>query len=160
MRDPEATVEQIREAFADTAQPPRDALFNDHCCECVEVSAAYDGKRWAEISLDDILRGREVALLTAAAWRYYLPALLIWTIRAPQAVDVLQDDLVYQLEPPADGRGAPEWFAERSVGFTDEQRRAIVAYLDWYRAREEESWRRIGADAPRHVYNALAYWSM
>ena len=37
-----------------------------------------------DISLEDILAGRETALLTAAAWRYYLPALMTWCIRAPQ----------------------------------------------------------------------------
>ena len=39
------------------------------------MSAAYAGKRWTEVTLEDVMRGREIALLTAAAWRYYLPAL-------------------------------------------------------------------------------------
>lgn len=159
MSDTEAIIEQIRDAFLDVEQPSRDALFNNHCCECAEVSEAYAGKRWTDISLDDVLRGRETALLSASAWRYYLPALMIWVIRAPDEVDVLLDNLVYQLEPPADGRGVPEWFRERAVGFSARQRLAIVAYLNWYREREEAEWRRVGAEAPRHVYNALCHWA-
>ena len=158
MSDAEQIVQQIRAAFESAEQPPRDALFNDHCCECAEISAAYDGKRWSDVSLEDVLRGREIALLTASAWRYYLPAFLIWAIRAPEAVDVLQDNLVYQLEPPADGRGVPEWFAERCANFSAEQGLAIVAYLEWYRERDEAMWHGLGAEPPRHVYNALAYW--
>ena len=110
-----------------------------------------------DISLEDILAGRETALLTAAAWRYYLPALMTWCIRAPDAVDVLQDNLVYQLEPPAESRGVPEWFEERATGFSDAQRTAILAYLHWYREREEARW--AGAAPPRHAYNALTYWA-
>ena len=159
MADAEAIVQQIHRAFEGSAQPPREALLNDHCWECIEVSAVYDGKRWTDVSLEDVLRGRETSLLTASAWRYYLPAFLIWTIRAPEAVDVLQDNLVYQLEPPADGRGVPEWFAERCAGFSAEQRLAIVAYLEWYRERDAAMWQRLGGEPPRHVYNALAYWS-
>jgi hypothetical protein len=110
-----------------------------------------------DISLDDILAGRETALLTAAAWRYYVPALMIWCIRAPETVDVIQDNLVYQLEPPAEGRGVPEWFEERAIGFSEAQRAAIVAYLDWYREHEEAQWAEVAP--PRHVYNALTYWA-
>ena len=158
MHDSDSTIQLINRAFSDTPKPKPEALFNHHCCECIEVSAAYAGKQWMDISLEDVLAGRETALLTAAAWRYYLPALMIWCIRAPDAVDVIQDNLVYQLEPPAQGRGVPEWFEERAIGFSEEQRAAIVAYLHWYREREETHWD--GAEPPRHVYNALAYWAL
>ena len=156
MRNADEIIELIRRAFSATPQPEPAALLNNHCCECVEVSAAYAGRRWMDISLDDVLAGRETALLSAAAWRYYLPAVMIWCIRAPDVVDVIQDNLVYQLEPPVEGRGVPEWFDERATGFSEEQRAAIVAYLQWYRAREETQW--AGTDPPPHAYNALKYW--
>ena len=157
MIDAEAIVRQIRDAFADVEPPSHEALLNNHCCECADVSAAYAGKHWTDVALTDVLVGREIALLTAAAWRYYLPAFLTWTIRAPEAVDVLQDNLVYQLEPPRDGQGVPEWFDARAIGFSAEQRRAIVRFLEWYRDRDERNWS--PGEAPRHVYNALNYWS-
>ena len=159
MRDADEIVQQISEAFADAQQPSYEALFNNHCCECAEVSAAYAGKGWTDVTLDDVLRGRETSLLTATAWQYYLPALMTWTIRAPDAVDVLEDNLVYQLEPPREGQGVPEWFEERAHGFTPQQRQAIVAFLEWHRERIETSWAQLGAEAPRHVYNALDHWS-
>jgi hypothetical protein len=157
MRSADDIIALIDRAFSDTPRPAREALSNDHCCECVEVSAAYAGKGWTDISLADVLAGRETALLSAVAWRYYLPAVMTWCIRAPDEVDVIQDNLVYQLEPPGEGRGVPEWFTERATGFSDEQRAAIVAYLHSYRAREEAHW--APAPPPRHVYNALAYWA-
>jgi hypothetical protein len=157
MRDTNEIVHLIRRAFADVPRPTPEALVNRHCCECLETSEAYGGKPWTEISLDDILAGRETSLLTAAAWRYYLPAVMTWCIREPEIVDVIRDNLVYQLEPPANGQGVPEWFNERAVDFSDHQRAAIVAYLDWYREREEVEW--AGAEPPGHVYHALAFWT-
>ena len=157
MTGPDAIVRQIQEAFAATELPPPETMINNHCCECADVSAAFAGKRWPEVTLDDVMRGREIALLTPAAWRYYLPAFLTWTIRAPETVDVLQDNLVYQLEPPRDGQGVPEWFNERAVDFSAEQRRAIVGFLEWYRDRDEPNWPT--GEAPGHVYNALTHWS-
>jgi hypothetical protein len=75
---------------------------------------------------------------------------MTWCVRAPEEVDVILDNLVYQLEPPAEGRGVPAWFEERATGFSDEQRSAIVAYLHWCRERGE---------LLRHVDNALAHWT-
>ena len=155
MRDAPEIVQQIAAAFGEVQQPAPDTLVNNHCCECAETSAAYAGKPWTDVTLEDVLRGRETSLLTATAWRYYLPAFMIWAIRAPESMDVLLDNLVYQL----DGAGVPDWFAERAVGFTDQQRQAICAYLAWYRDREEIAWARLGAEPPRHVYSALAHWS-
>ena len=149
-------VQLIAAAFAASERPAPAALRNDHCCECSATSDAYGGRPWTEITLQDVQRGGETALLSAAAWRYYLPAVMIWCITAPDAVDVIQDNIVYQLEPPADGRGVPEWFSQRAPGFSDAQRAAIVAYLEWYREREEAQWP--AGTAPRHVYNALEYW--
>ena len=141
------------------ALPPPETLVNNHCCECTDTSAAYAGKQWIDVTLDDVLRGIEISLLTASAWRYYLPAFLVWTIRNPEAVGVLEDNLVYQLDPPADGRGVPEWFNERAVGFSVEQRRAIAAFLEWYRTREETAYGSLGAERPGHVDRALEYWA-
>lgn len=160
MRDAQQVVDQVRAAFSDVLRPAADALMNHHCCECLETSSAFGGKPWADISLDDLLAGRETALLTAEAWRYYLPAMIIWCIRAPEAVDVLQDNLVFQLEPRSDTDDPPlrEWFAQRAVGFNQEQRSAIVAYLEWYRSREEAAWAAAGGTPPDHVYRALEFW--
>lgn len=157
MRETADIVRQIEAAFAGVDYPGRDALLHDHCCECAEVSAAFAGRRWAEITLDDVLAGRETALLNAAAWRYYLPAVMIWCVREPEAVDVIEDNLVSQLEPPGDGLGVPEWFNERATGFSPGQRAAIVAFLELYRARDVARWP-AGA-RPRHVDRALAYWT-
>ena len=155
-RDIAATIREITEAFADTPYPGREALFNDHCCECAEVSESYAGKTWKEITLEDVLGGRETALLNAAAWRYYLPALMIWCIRAPDTVDVIHDNLVFQLEPPDAQRGVAAWFDERAHGFSRAQRSAISAYLEWSLDYCEEQWP--GGEPSRHARNALAYW--
>jgi hypothetical protein len=55
-----------------------------------------------------------------------------------------------------DGRGVPEWFDERAIGFSAEQRKAMAAFLHWCRERLAEQWAE--AAPPDDVDKALAYW--
>jgi hypothetical protein len=75
-------------------------------------------------------------------------------------VDVIQDNLVYQLSPreATDPDGLHAWFRQRACGFTDEQRQAVVAYLEWFRA-EEEAAGPVGITPPQHLYRAVEYWA-
>ena len=161
MIDPEALLAATVAAFPDSPGPPADTLLNTHCCECVEVSQAFGARPWRSIGLEDLLAGAETALLTPAAWRYYLPAVITWCVRAPESVDVIQDNLVYQLEPPAASAGEPlrQWFEERAPGFTNAQRDVIVAYLNWYRERQEAEYADLAMEPPRHVHRALDHWA-
>jgi hypothetical protein len=155
-----AVLDLVRNAFPVEPVPGADALLNPHCDECVETSEAFGGRPWPDITLDNLLAGRETALLTPTAWRYYLPAVISWCVREPEAVDVIQDNLVYQLEPPepTDKASLQEWFDERKEGFTSDQRRAIVTYLHWYRVRQEAEYAELDMEPPTHVYRALDYW--
>jgi hypothetical protein len=161
--DVEAIDALLRDAFGNVPKPTREALINEHCDECFETSEAFAGKTWNEITLDDVLRGRETALLTAAAWRYYLPAVIRWCLRDREAVDVIADNVVNQLAPPDPEQfsGQRAYFEERATGFDDRQRAVIVAFLERYQEADAAAWR---GTATTSVYaplveRALAFWS-
>ncbi len=159
MTNAQDVIDQVHAAFKDIPLPSKETLWNNHCCECSETSAAFGARPWSEISLEALLSGRETALLSEVAWRYYLPSMIIWCIRAPEVVDVIQDNLVYQLAPPeTQEEWAWKWFKPRASGFNREQRQAIVLFLNWYRERQEENWAGLGAVPPEHAVRALAFW--
>jgi hypothetical protein len=123
MTNEQDIIDKVHAAFKDVPLPSAEALWNNHCCECSETSAAFGARPWSEISLDDLLSGRETALLSEVAWRYYLPSMIIWCIRAPKDVDVIQDNLVYQLAPPeTQEQWAWEWFKPRASGTKSERK--------------------------------------
>jgi hypothetical protein len=97
---PEDIVALMKQAFQDEPKPPHASLIKTHCPECLETSEALADKTWQDVSLADLLAARETALVTASAWRYYLPAVMTWCLRAPDEVDLIKDNLVYQFEPP------------------------------------------------------------
>src|SRR6478752_507894 len=117
-------VREIELAFSETTLPAAQALMNNHCKECIETSRLFcktsrSFVTWQEAALR---RGARVesSLLTVEAWRYYLPALMIWCIRDTKRVDVLLDNLVHGLTPPPKAHRA--WFVPRATGFTAQQR--------------------------------------
>lgn len=147
----ETVLERVAAAFAGVPRPAEEALINRHCCECLETSEALGGSAWQEVSLEQLLAARETALLTVEAWRYYLPAVIAWSVREPDAVDVIADNLVMQLTPPGEDGGLADWFEPRTRGFTSDQRAAIAAFLVWFAEH---------GGAPAGVVDgALAYWS-
>lgn len=159
MTQAQDVIDNVHEAFKGVPLPSKEALWNHHCCECSETSAAFGARPWSEISLEELLSGRETALLSEAAWRYYLPSMVVWCVRAPEVVDVIQDNLVYQLAPPqTQEEWARKWFTPRASGFNREQRQAIVAFLNWYQERQEEHRAGLGAAPPDHAVRALAFW--
>jgi hypothetical protein len=156
MSDADTIAAAAKAAFPAEPVPPKEALLNEHCQECIDVSNAFGVRAWTTVPLADIV-GKETALLTATAWRYYLPTMISWCVRDPDALDVLPQFLVYQLEPPRPGLN-DEWFVDRKGGFSKAQREVIVAYLDWYRTREEAEYADLEMEPPRNVYRALEYW--
>lgn len=157
--DDRTVLERVEAAFARVAKPGHESLVNRHCCECLETSEAFAGAAWQEVTLDQLLAGRETALLTVEAWRYYLPAVITWSVRDPKAVDVIADNLVYQLTPPDEDGGLVEWFEPRARGFTPDQRAAVVAFLLWFAEREAIDWARLGTAPPGGADRALEHWS-
>ena len=157
--DDRTVLDRVESAFAGVPKPADEALVNRHCCECLETSEAFAGAAWQEVILDQLLAGRETALLTVDAWRYYLPAVITWSVKDPKTVDVIADNLVHQLTPPGEDRALAEWFDPRARGFTPDQRAAIVAFLLWFAEREAVDWARIGAAPPGSADRALAHWS-
>ncbi|MGH7587488.1 MAG: DUF6714 family protein [Gemmatimonadota bacterium] len=164
--DDRTVLERVKTAFAAVPRPPDEALVNRHCCECLETSEAFAGAAWPDVTLAQLLAGRETALLTIEAWRYYLPAVIAWSVHDPKAVDVIADNLVFQLTPP--GEPSPpglhegaraDWFEPRARGFTPDQRAAIAAFLEWFGEREEADWARIDVPPPGRTDRALAWWS-
>lgn len=156
MIDAEAIVARTKIAFPTEPIPLAKDLRNDHCEECADVSASFGVRPWTAVPLADII-GKETALLNPTAWRYFLPAVISWCVQKPEALDPLPEYTVYQLAPPNAGE-TDGWFELRKDGFTQAQRDVIVAYLDWYRERDEAEYRMLEMP-PDDFYRALEYWS-
>jgi uncharacterized protein DUF6714 len=132
----ETATASIRAAFVGTAEPSRAEMRNDHCPECRETSAYFAGQRWEEITVATLVLAKpSVALLTPAAFRYYLPALMLRCIEARLELDVLPESVIGNISPP--NAKATGFADERLRDFTAAQVTAVLAFLRVFEMREK-----------------------
>jgi hypothetical protein len=162
----EQALEAVRLAFPVEEPPSADRVRNDHCPECAETSEIFLGRRWTDITVEDLAGNPALPLLTSGAFRYYLPALMTCAIEAPVELDCVPDSLVALLSP---ARGEmSDRDKERLSGFTGPQVRAILMFLMFFQARELNDESASTGVPPESIANlpsfrvvtrALEYWS-
>lgn len=70
-------------AFARTAHPGDQSLCACSCAECRSEVAKFKGKKWSQLELQDFAgdaSGANIAMLTPAAFCYFLPGLILLTL--------------------------------------------------------------------------------
>jgi hypothetical protein len=152
----------IRAAFASSEEPSPSKVENNHCPECQETAALFAGRRWDEVSVASLLNPRpSISLLTPAAFRYYVPALMLACIEAPRELDVVPDSLIGSLSPP--NAKATGHTAER-LSFTRTQAGAVLAFLRVFELRQridsgqaEDTLQRTLVTRP--LARAIRYWT-
>jgi len=154
----------IRAAFPVEAVPSPDDLRNDHCPECAETAARFAGKAWPDINLDDVRGNPAPALLNAAGFRYYLPAMMLLAMSFTREVDCLPDGLIGMLSPKGPSLSAKD--VERGR-FTHAQAEAILAFLRFFELQRKVEWSQpdwpteaiLSAPTERPLERAIEYWS-
>jgi hypothetical protein len=121
----------IEEAFADAPRPPNDALLHPACADDMDIVHLYDIAHWRDLGGDDVIGGyASLGFLSAAGFRHFLPAYLLWVLRHPDSPEAVVDSTVWSLCPsvaPADLR---DFVRSKYELLDDAQRRAVVVFLE------------------------------
>ncbi len=95
-------INQIREAFDAVPQPSDEELLHPDCMDDCDILQFYGGVRWQDMSDEMIVYN--YAALTAfspKAFRYYLPAYLLWTLRNADSIEYVGEAALRALDPGA-----------------------------------------------------------
>jgi Family of unknown function (DUF6714) len=130
-----ALVSRIRAAFADVPYPGDDGLVPATLrrdLEREQIVKDFAGREWRDLDVG-FLRGQADALLllTADAFRFYLPAYMVAMVTEPEESDLVPAAVVLSLTPPDDSDDLNAWFAERVAGLSMAQRLTIRELLEY-----------------------------
>lgn len=130
----ESLRDRIAAAFAGVTPPPADRMLLDAFAgshDAEEMAAAFRGRSWTDLSIDELFRHREmVVALGPAAYRAYLPAYLTATLTddARRGPD-LREYLLFGLRPLSDEGFDVATTRERLSLLDRAQRDAVAAVL-------------------------------
>jgi hypothetical protein len=132
-------IEQIERAFKDTVYPGDDRIVeNPNDMESSRLRARFKGKHWTTVPLSTLIKDRSgLPLMTPEAFRFFLPAYMHASVVYPDAVDVIPENVVFHLTPPAERSANAEWFRERIRGFSPEQMETIRSFIRYWLASLE-----------------------
>lgn len=134
-----ALVEMIKTAFKDTPTPKREEMCNSkQGDEPSEYAMEFFGQDWRRLHPEFLdHNSASLSFLPAPAFRYFLPAYLIYDLTDPLAS---QADPAWHLSwIPGSEKGKPEmevYMREKLSKFNKQERSAIAAYLEYKAARE------------------------
>lgn len=122
----------VEEAFADSSYPGDDNIAtNPECCdECRDTDDFFRGRHWRELadSGEKLQFGwGGLSFLTPEAWRFYIPAYLLVSLRAGEYAEEAAWSALSALSPSRDG-SLVDYFNERASGFTRTQQKCLAAY--------------------------------
>ncbi len=122
----------IEEAFAEAVYPGDDNITISACTcgECTETRAFFGGKHWRDVAATGqpfhIMWGG-LAILSPEAWRFYLPAYMLLSLKGDGDPGDTLVCALYSLAPDRTG-GSLDLFTERTSAFSAAQQECLAAY--------------------------------
>jgi hypothetical protein len=143
-------VEEIRQAFAYTPYPSGQVLDE------------FAGKHWSELPIELIQTYRDdLGTFSSEEFRFYLPAYLIAIILHPDKADILCDNIIYKLSPPAPDaeESRMRWFTSKIRDFNKQEIEGIFRFVMAYKQLEPEGgWTFMEQDRET-LERAITFWN-
>lgn len=122
----------IEDAFAEAVYPGHDniTLSACPCGECTETRVFFEGKHWRDVAAAGQpfhIGWGGLAILSPEAWRFYLPAYMMLSLRGDGDPGETLECALYSLAPDQTG-GSLDLFTKRICAFSAAQQECIAAY--------------------------------
>ena len=126
-----AIAARIAAAFAEVPPPTDDTLLHPACRDDVDVAWFYGIPDWRSLDGADIVREYAAPIaFSAEAFRYYLPAYLLWTLDNAAGPDYAAEATVRALDPGTAADMLHDFLRSRFRLIDAAQAASIVAFLE------------------------------
>lgn len=143
-------IAEIEAAFADRTSPADDALLHPECSDDGDIADFYGGPDWRSLGDETIVRNYAAAsFFSAAAFRYYIPAFMVWSLKNPDSVEYVVESTLRAFNPDDGGKSLRAFQISKYADLTPPQRQAVAAYLAAFEKH---------ADLGDLARAALEYW--
>ncbi len=89
---------KVERAFAEIRQPNKGGYVTHSCDECEDLEERLHGRHWSDLDLETIVSVRnQLPLLSHGAFRFFLPGLIIASLRYYSETDTLTAAVLSEL---------------------------------------------------------------
>jgi hypothetical protein len=135
--DPQAVdhaVAAIERAFAGLEPPGDAALLHPQCRDDNDVAEFYGAPARQELPEDLLVRNYAApSFFSAEAFRYYMPAFMIWSLRHADSPEYLAEAALRAFDPGRPEEALHAFQVSKFALLDAAQRRAVVRFLEAFR---------------------------
>lgn len=127
----EAAVAAIEQAFAGLTPPGDDALLHPQCRDDGDIAEFYGAPDWRALPEPLLIRSYAApAFFSAEAFRYYLPAFMVWSLRHAGSPEYLAEATLRALDPGSPSEQLHGFQISKFAHFDSAQHSAVIQFLE------------------------------
>ena len=125
-----ATIKEIEAAFSGV-NPPSDAqVLHPQCMDDSDVADFFGQLDRQQLSDQSIINNYAApSFFSAAAFQYYMPAFMIWSLRHHDTIEYTAESTIRAFDPEDGGPTLYEFQVSKYALFTEQQRAAVIRFL-------------------------------
>lgn len=128
--------QEIKTAFGDMPYPGTERIVNDlqgYDLERKQIKEEFSRyENWQDVPRELLLQERDaLPLFEPQGFRFYLPAYMLFVVEDYEGADTIPESIVHSQTLPDAGTELYEFVRERMVLFGEEQRKAILNFLEY-----------------------------
>ena len=131
-------IDEIDEAFEGLEPPEDNELLHPDCMDDVDILEFYGGRRRQDMTDENIIYSYAApTAFSPKAFRYYLPAYLIWTLKNRDTVEIAAETILLALDPGTE-RELLHDFRKSKFSLLTTQQIAVVKSFLWDMAKHPD----------------------
>lgn len=125
----------IDTAFDAVAPPGDDQLLHPQCMDDGDVADFYGMPDVCALSGEFLIANYSApSFFSAAAFRYYMPAFMRWSLAHPDSIEYVVESTLRAFDPGPEGANLRDFQRSKFALFDAAQRRAVIGFLEAFEA--------------------------
>jgi hypothetical protein len=124
----------LKNTYSRGLSPPSILLADPECTheECIKILEIFNEKNWDELRFSDIqYREDLIPFLSTEAFRYFLPAFILFILDDEDGSELLQDAVLQRLTPPkGTGDRVNKWINNNFDIYSQREKIVIKKFLE------------------------------
>jgi len=122
---------RLEAAFLAVERPDNDDLLHPDSFDDMDLRELYEIDSWRDMSDEDIINSYAApSFLSAAGFRYFLPAYMRFSLNNPDSPEAVVSATIWGLDPSLYSEQLAVYSRSKFELFDETQRGAIVAFLE------------------------------